>query len=828
MRDAHGGCLLALLCAFTDRSAIAAPLAPEAYSPNNPSRLLPGADAAAAPAEAGLWERQKEPVQPMRGLNPKADAMADATASAEEFFNNAIMFKNNDTNADGDRDAFGQETEPCPLCGRDTQGVGNCCVAGGSWEGTCTNSPDEPGSEHTLQEGYLSCVHLAVLKPAGSQEAGPSTYREMDGTRVVVTKAKTDSDLARINQIARPGGSGRTAAGRGGPLDPEAGAAKPAEAGAPKLTTFGTGSKAAAAAPTAAANELHEALQAGPADMADATKPSAEHLPLQAEALPDPSKALGVQQRKCDSEREEWCDGFLTANEMAAAMRRVGSALVPGADARGCNAKVDTMGKRFVTDEWCVSSCSMLVPNCPSRLCDCDEHWKPDENEDAPIDLTKPVTPFARAFNANMEKHKDIEVKLKERQEQETADVRAEREAPPETDEQLTSRMKRLLSAVKQQHNSTEVSAVAIISGQVGLEDDGTVGTFGKVDEPPPEELANATWEGRNPGRPRKAKAAAPSNVPSNVASPPSAASRPPPPPPPGKEGWAAETAAKMRQQAQMKTQQMKDRNVTDGNVDCAAWAENGECEKNPVYMTSAGGCALSCQMRSENNVRGSNGWFLAASKELADSRAPAVLVTGGDAPHDEQLDCPKWAAAGECVNNPAFMATSCAVSCQARLDPTAQPPKDLGCEGLDCEEGEEADSKKSKWKGGSVKKEYADSSGFPEEGDPQTCVKVAQVTDEWCRNNCASKPPVCPGSLCRCQKKDKNKKDMREESGACGPMVGIKCGQMYFDNGYTTLKSWDQAPGGAGSPLMMQPVAAQVVQKKSLQEINKEITVPY
>merc|ERR1740130_512065 len=142
----------------------------------------------------------------------------------------------------------------------------------------------------------------------------------------------------------------------------------------------------------------------------------------------------------------------------------------------------------------------------------------------------------------------DIEVKLKNRQEQETADVRAEREAPPETDEQLTSRMKRLLCAVKQQHNATgygalDVSAVAIISGQVGLEEDGTAGTFGKVDEPPPAELANATWEGRNPGRPRKPKAAAPSNMPSNVA---------PPPPPPGKEGWALETAAKMRAQAQM------------------------------------------------------------------------------------------------------------------------------------------------------------------------------------------------------------------------------------------------------------------------------------
>ena len=36
-----------------------------------------------------------------------------------------------------------------------------------------------------------------------------------------------------------------------------------------------------------------------------------------------------------------------------------------------------------------------------------------------------------------------------------------------------------------------------------------------------------------------------------------------------------------------MRTQQMKDRNASDHNVDCAAWAANGECEKNPVHMTS-------------------------------------------------------------------------------------------------------------------------------------------------------------------------------------------------------------------------------------------------
>ena len=74
----------------------------------------------------------------------------------------------------------------------------------------------------------------------------------------------------------------------------------------------------------------------------------------------------------------------------------------------------------------------------------------------------------------------------------------------------------------------------------------------------------------------------------------------------------------------------------------------------------------------------------------------------------------------------------------------------------------------------------------------------------------------------------NENKKDIREQSGACGPLVGIRCGQKYFDNGYTTIKSWDQNPDGPDSPLVAQPISAQVAQKKSLQEINMEITVPY
>ena len=99
------------------------------------------------------------------------------------------------------------------------------------------------------------------------------------------------------------------------------------------------------------------------------------------------------------------------------------------------------------------------------------------------------------------------------------------------------------------------------------------------------------------------------------------------------------------------------------------------------------------------------------------------------------------------------------------------------------------------------VRNEYADSSGFPEGADASTCVKVSQVSTDWCRNNCASKPPVCPANLCSCSVRDAaadERKKLKEEQ-ACGPEVGIRCGQTYFDGATrATLKYASELPSGA------------------------------
>ena len=44
----------------------------------------------------------------------------------------------------------------CTLCGRNTDGVANCCSPGGAWEGKCTNTFAE-GGEHTWIDGFDEC-----------------------------------------------------------------------------------------------------------------------------------------------------------------------------------------------------------------------------------------------------------------------------------------------------------------------------------------------------------------------------------------------------------------------------------------------------------------------------------------------------------------------------------------------------------------------------------------------------------------------------------------------------------------------------------------------
>ena len=68
--------------------------------------------------------------------------------------------------------------------------------------------------------------------------------------------------------------------------------------------------------------------------------------------------------RKCDSEREEWCDGDKNAPA---------SAFPEGGDAALCRATTDARGNSKVDDGWCVENCGFNPPNCPLSLCECDD-----------------------------------------------------------------------------------------------------------------------------------------------------------------------------------------------------------------------------------------------------------------------------------------------------------------------------------------------------------------------------------------------------------------------------------------------------------------------
>ena len=74
-----------------------------------------------------------------------------------------------------------------------------------------------------------------------------------------------------------------------------------------------------------------------------------------------------------------------------------------------------------------------------------------------------------------------------------------------------------------------------------------------------------------------------------------------------------------------------------DRNPSCAAWAANGECEKeNKESLKTL--CAHSCRT---------------CELECKDTVA----------------DCPEWAKAGECKSNAAFMKKQCPESCKKHDD---------------------------------------------------------------------------------------------------------------------------------------------------------------
>ena len=89
-----------------------------------------------------------------------------------------------------------------------------------------------------------------------------------------------------------------------------------------------------------------------------------------------------------------------------------------------------------------------------------------------------------------------------------------------------------------------------------------------------------------------------------------------------------------------------------DSDPSCPNWALDGECQKNPAFMSST--CAKSCAGKLPKQFK---------DDELANLLDDVV---------DLEPHCATWAAQGECANNPTFMAASCARSCAGMLSAEA------------------------------------------------------------------------------------------------------------------------------------------------------------
>ena len=83
----------------------------------------------------------------------------------------------------------------------------------------------------------------------------------------------------------------------------------------------------------------------------------------------------------------------------------------------------------------------------------------------------------------------------------------------------------------------------------------------------------------------------------------------------------------------------------SDFHSDCQQWAQEGECGRNPGYMTE------SCQ-RACNST---------CAKAEAKASVSSAISPGCT---DKSSYCGQWAAVGECDSNPHYMRKQCRVTC--------------------------------------------------------------------------------------------------------------------------------------------------------------------
>jgi len=98
-------------------------------------------------------------------------------------------------------------------------------------------------------------------------------------------------------------------------------------------------------------------------------------------------------------------------------------------------------------------------------------------------------------------------------------------------------------------------------------------------------------------------------------------------------EAWRAEALGKGQSNGGSKPGACEDEDDR-----CPAWANNGECRKNPKWMRQH--CKKSCKVCTGGS-------------------------SSGGACADSDRMCPSWAKGGECKNNPGWMLKNCKKSCR-------------------------------------------------------------------------------------------------------------------------------------------------------------------
>ena len=102
------------------------------------------------------------------------------------------------------------------------------------------------------------------------------------------------------------------------------------------------------------------------------------------------------------------------------------------------------------------------------------------------------------------------------------------------------------------------------------------------------------------------------------------------------------------------------DRNPTE---ECAAWAKQGECTRNPGFMRAH--CRKSCNLCGQPGEGGEGQLPEKRFIEEVQSPAKAAAAAAAAAPcEDRSENCRAWTRAGECERNRKYMHAECRRSC--------------------------------------------------------------------------------------------------------------------------------------------------------------------